>query len=59
MTCDRNREGNAATEVYRLLEDYLESIKETEESPNNDLDKELEELSKKKHPSQFSRIDLV
>ncbi|KAK8792697.1 hypothetical protein WA171_002649 [Blastocystis sp. BT1] len=58
VTCDRNREGNAATEVYRLLEDYLESIKETEESPNNDLDKELEELSKKKHPSQFSRIDL-
>ena len=35
------------------------TIKETEESPNNDLDKELEELSKKKHPSQFSRIDLV
>jgi len=30
VTCDRNREGNAATEVYRLLEDVtLEADSDT------------------------------
>lgn len=76
VTCDRNRESNAATEVYRILENvgkhvfwvnlqYIEDVCVSDDNTQDnggdalDLDKELEELTQKKHNSKFSRIDLV
>ncbi|KAK8823231.1 hypothetical protein WA538_002378 [Blastocystis sp. DL] len=64
VTSDRNKEGAAVKEVYRLLEDYMEELKmgsehsEDEYTTEQTLDKELEELTQKKKSSSFARVDL-